>query len=74
MPFEIAPPVLFLRGTLQPEDTQAVAIVGTRHPTPYGNQMAERLARDLANRGLVSLQVRVQTENGAMGVSTPPCP
>ncbi|MGB6482971.1 MAG: DNA-processing protein DprA [Candidatus Acidiferrales bacterium] len=31
----------------------AIAIVGTRRPTPYGNQMAERLARDLAARGLL---------------------
>jgi DNA processing protein len=27
--------------------------VGSRRPTPYGNQVAERLARDLADRGLV---------------------
>ena len=30
-----------------------MAMVGTRRPTPYGNQIAERLARDLAERGLV---------------------
>jgi len=30
-----------------------VALVGTRHPTPYGSGMAERLACDLAARGLV---------------------
>jgi DNA processing protein len=30
-----------------------IAVVGTRHPTPYGLGMAERLACDLANRGLV---------------------
>jgi DNA processing protein len=27
-------------------------MVGTRRPTPYGNQVAERLGRDLAGRGL----------------------
>ena len=27
-------------------------MVGTRHPTPYGTGMAERLACDLAARGL----------------------
>ena len=32
-----------------------IAVVGTRHPTPYGLGMAERLACDLANRGLVIL-------------------
>jgi len=30
-----------------------IALVGTRHPTPYGMAMAERLACDLAARGLV---------------------
>ena len=30
-----------------------ISMVGTRRPTPYGNLMAERLARDLADRGLV---------------------
>ena len=28
-----------------------ISIVGSRRPTPYGNQMAERLAEDLADRG-----------------------
>ena len=28
-------------------------MVGTRRPTPYGNQIAERMSRDLAERGLV---------------------
>ena len=28
-------------------------MVGTRHPTPYGSGMAERLACDLASQGLV---------------------
>ena len=34
-------------------DRHSIAIVGARRPTPYGNQMAERLGRDLADRGLV---------------------
>ena len=31
----------------------AIAVIGTRHPTPYGLGMAERLSQDLANCGLV---------------------
>ena len=31
----------------------SLAVVGTRHPTPYGSGMAERLACDLAAQGLV---------------------
>jgi DNA processing protein len=30
-----------------------IAVVGTRHPTPYGSGMAERLAIDLSAHGLV---------------------
>ncbi len=45
------PAVLFLRGELKAEDRLAVAIVGTRHPTPYGLRQAERLAAGLAAAG-----------------------
>jgi len=47
------PLVLYLRGNAEVIDQQGIAVVGTRHPTPYGNGMAERLAADLAARGLV---------------------
>ena len=41
-----APPlVLYVRGTLRPEDAYAIAMVGTRQSTLYGRQTAERLAR-----------------------------
>ncbi len=46
------PLALFVRGSLLPEDEHAVAIVGTRRPTPYGIRMAEKLARELAARGI----------------------
>ncbi|HEV3252831.1 MAG TPA: DNA-processing protein DprA, partial [Candidatus Acidoferrales bacterium] len=47
------PPLLYVRGNVELLDRHSIAIVGTRRPTPYGNQMAERLARDLTERGLV---------------------
>lgn len=47
------PPLLYVKGNLDLLDRHSLAIVGTRRPTPYGNQIAERLARDLADRGLV---------------------
>jgi DNA processing protein len=47
------PPLLYVRGDVQVLNRHAISIVGTRRPTPYGNQIAERLARDLAERGLV---------------------
>ena len=47
------PPLLYLRGDPSVLDRHVISIVGTRRPTPYGNQVAERLGRDLAERGLV---------------------
>lgn len=49
---EQAPPVLYVRGDLLPEDDWAVAIVGTRQVTAYGRQVAEELAGFLARRGI----------------------
>jgi DNA processing protein len=46
------PPVLYLRGSLETEDQWAVAIVGTRRITPYGRQVAERIAVKLVNSGI----------------------
>jgi DNA processing protein len=47
------PLVLYLRGNEAVISEPGIALVGTRHPTPYGSGMAERLACDLAARGLV---------------------
>jgi DNA processing protein len=46
------PPVLYIRGTLMPEDEWAVAIVGTRRVTSYGRQVAEEIATALAHNGV----------------------
>jgi DNA processing protein len=46
------PPVLFVRGSLEPEDEWAVAIVGTRKVTAYGRQIAEEVAATLARNGV----------------------
>src|SRR6266436_316134 len=47
------PVVLFVRGNVEVLSSPGIAMVGTRHPTPYGLGMAERLSKDLAGRGLV---------------------
>jgi len=47
-----APPALFVRGALSDDDALALAIVGSRRPTPYGLAVAERLASELAERGV----------------------
>jgi len=47
------PPVmLYVRGDAQILNSPSLSIVGTRRPTVYGSQMAERMGRDLASRGL----------------------
>jgi DNA processing protein len=47
------PSMLWMRGDAALLARPGIAVVGTRHPTPYGSGMAEMLARDLANRRLV---------------------
>jgi len=45
-------PLLHVRGALSAADALAIAIVGSRRATPYGVEIAERLAADLAARGV----------------------
>ncbi len=47
------PLILYVRGNSEILTQPGIAMVGTRHPTPYGSGMAERLACDLAAQGLV---------------------
>jgi DNA processing protein len=49
------PSVLWIRGNVDLLARPGIAVVGTRHPSPYGAGMAEMLSRDLANRRLVIL-------------------
>jgi DNA processing protein len=46
------PPLLYVKGNVALLSRHVISIVGARRPTPYGNQMAERLGKDLADRGL----------------------
>jgi DNA processing protein len=45
------PPVLYIWGTLQHADSLAVAVVGSRKPSPYGQLAAQRLSAELAQYG-----------------------
>ena len=47
------PPVLWARGSLTVLETAAVAIVGSRAASPYALQVGERIAAELAERGIV---------------------
>jgi DNA processing protein len=46
------PPGLDVRGVVEPSDALAIAIVGARHATAYGLEVAETLAAELAARGV----------------------
>src|SRR2546422_3972020 len=45
------PTLLYFRGDLALLSRPCITMVGTRRPTLYGNQIAERLGRDLPARG-----------------------
>ncbi|NPA31126.1 MAG: DNA-protecting protein DprA, partial [Chloroflexi bacterium] len=51
-PLPQAPPVLYLRGALTPQDAWAAAVVGTRKMTGYGRRVAEDVAAYLARQGV----------------------
>ena len=60
------PPIaLYVRGSVEVLSQPGIAVVGTRHPTPYGLGMAERLACDLAARGLVIFSGLARGVDGA---------
>lgn len=74
-----SPPVIFVRGSEGPQFEQAVAVVGTRHVTPYGRQAAEHFCSALAAagvaiisglaRGVDAIAHRVALEAGAPTVA-----
>ncbi len=45
------PPYFFLRGTLTPNDSKCVAVVGARTASDAGRRMAQRLGLELAAKG-----------------------
>ncbi|MDT8322784.1 MAG: DNA-processing protein DprA [Bacteroidota bacterium] len=59
------PPLyLFMRGALQPEDTEGVAVVGTRNPSDYGRRCTEDFCRHFAGAGITVVS------GLAMGIDT----
>ncbi|HEX9038185.1 MAG TPA: DNA-processing protein DprA [Ktedonobacterales bacterium] len=46
------PPVIYVRGRLEPGDELALAVVGTRRVSAYGRTVTERLVSELAAQGV----------------------
>ena len=46
------PPVLYLRGTLLPQDEWSITVVGTRQCTDYGQRATEHIVTELARNGI----------------------
>lgn len=73
------PLILYVRGDVEALTRPGIAMVGTRHPTPYGSGMAERLACDLATQGLVIISgmargVDTASHRGAIAAKGKPLP
>ncbi len=47
-----SPPILYCRGKLLPEDSNAISIVGTRRATEYGRAVARVLGKKLSELGI----------------------
>jgi DNA processing protein len=70
------PPVLWVRGDVSLLRQPSLAIVGTRHPSPYGAGVAEMLARDLSARRLLIVSgmargIDTCAHKGALAARTP---
>jgi DNA processing protein len=46
------PAFLFILGKFKEADARPLAIVGTRHPSPYGQSVAENLTREIAEHSI----------------------
>ncbi len=71
-----SPPVLWVRGDVSLLSRPALAIVGTRHPSPYGSGISEMIARDLSARGLLIVSgmargIDTCAHKGALQARTP---
>ncbi len=62
--FDDAPTIIFYKGRLADLKRDAIAIVGTRTPTYYGESQARRFARELAGAGFTIVS------GGARGIDT----
>ena len=77
------PPVLYIRGSITPEDEWTIAVVGTRRATIYGREVTERLVTELVRnhitvvsglaRGIDSIAHRTALESGGRTIAVFAC-
>ena len=77
------PPILYVRGSLLPEDEWCLAVVGTRRATVYGRQVTEEIVSDLARskitiasglaKGIDSVAHRSALEAGGRSIAVFAC-
>ena len=77
------PPLLYIRGSLLPEDEWCLAVVGTRRATVYGRQVTEEIVTDLARskitivsglaKGIDSIAHRSALETGGRSIAIFAC-
>jgi len=77
------PPLIYVRGSLLPEDEWCLAVVGTRRATVYGRQVTEEIVADLARskitiisglaRGIDSIAHRSALEVGGRSIAVFGC-
>ena len=77
------PPLIYVRGTLIPEDEWAIAVVGTRRASVYGRQVTEEIVTDLVRnkitivsglaKGIDSIAHRTALEAGGRTIAVAGC-
>lgn len=59
------PVLLYVMGELLPQDQAPIAIVGTRNPSIYGQEMAEKFGREVASSGTTVISGLARGVDGA---------
>jgi len=77
------PPLLYVRGTLVPEDEWSIAVVGTRRASVYGRQVTEEVVADLVRnkitvtsglaKGIDAIAHRTALERGGRTIAVFGC-
>jgi DNA protecting protein DprA len=77
------PKFIFIKGDVTPADTRAIAMVGTREPTPHGAEMAKKIARRFVElgftivsglaRGIDAISMRAALDHGGRVIGSLGC-